>query len=354
LSGLLVYLAGGLADVRNKAFSYARDQRDILRSYNSGIYISALLVISFCALLPLATPPYVVSAGIIVLHLCFLAQSWNIAAGLAGQFSLGHSLFFGIGAYSTVVFYTKYGISAWIGMVAGSAMACLVSAAICWVVFRYNIKGVYFALVTLGCAEVAKGVADNWNYLGASSGLLNPLEDSPANFLFVSRLPYYYIALAAVIAVALLTLIVRSSKLGQYWFAIREEEAAAEASGVNTFAYKTYAVCLSAAITALGGSFYSQVYLYITPDTVFGFDHQLNMMIGTMVGGAGTVLGPILGSVAFSILAEALRHLPFGDGQQAAAASRIIYALALLVVAVYFRGGLIGLASRIFERISKR
>ncbi|MGE3702706.1 MAG: branched-chain amino acid ABC transporter permease [Hyphomicrobiaceae bacterium] len=306
--------------------------------------MGAVFLLACAIVAPFVLPVHVVSSTIVVLHLCYLAQCWNIAAGFAGQFSLGHPLFFGIGAYSVMVLSTKYGISPWLGIVAGAAVAAAVAAAISWLVFRYNIRGVYFALVTLGCAEVVKGVADNWQYIGGSGGLLYPMRDAPLDFLFTSRIPYYYIILCAAVVLLVLTYAIKRGKFGQYLLAIREDEDAAEASGINTFRYKTYAISLSAALTSFGGAFYAQLYLYITPETVFAFEHQLNMMIGTMIGGAGTVMGPVVGAIVFSTIAERLRHLPFGDVPQVAAGSRIIYAILLLLVVLNFRGGLVGLA----------
>ncbi len=313
-------------------------------------------LIAFCSLLLIAAvivppwlPSYLVSAGLVVLLLCYTAQCWNIAAGLAGQFSLGHALYFGIGAYCAALSVAKFGFTPWTGILAGAACSALVSVFINSLVLRYKIKGTYFALVTLGFAEVAAGLANNWDYIGASGGLVTPPGDGPWNLQFASRLPYYYIVLSAVVAVGVLTHFIRSRKFGQYLLAIREDEQAAEAAGINAQKCKTQAVALSAALTAVGGSLYAQVNSYLTPDSVFHFEHQLNMMIGTMVGGAGTVLGPIIGSVVSAVLAEGLRHLPFGQEQQIAAISRIVYALLLLGVALYLKGGLMALFTQ-FKR----
>ena len=143
-----------------------------------------------------------------------------------------------------------------------------------------------------------------------------------------------------------MTLLIERGRLGQYFLAVREDEQAAEASGVDTYRYKTVAVGLSAALTALAGTFYAQFYLYVSPDSVLTFEPQLNMMLGTMVGGAGTVLGPVLGSMLFSGIGEALRNLPFENTRQVATASKMLYAILLMVVVIYLPGGLISLSSR--------
>ncbi len=140
-----------------------------------------------------------------------------------------------------------------------------------------------------------------------------------------------------VVALIGVTLLIERSRLGQYFLAVREDEQAAEASGVDTYRYKTVAVGLSAALTALAGTFYAQFYLYVSPDSVLTFEPQLNMMLGTMVGGAGTALGPVLGSMLFSGIGEALRNLPFENTRQVATASKMLYAILLMVVVIYLR-----------------
>lgn len=299
-----------------------------------------------CAFLPLVVPPHILSIMISALLMAYLAQCWNIAAGYAGQFSLGHSFFFGIGAYATAILFTKLGISPWIGMFGGALLAAVAGALVGLLVFRFRIKGVYFAVVTMGLAEIAKGLADNWDYVGGPVGVLYTMQNDPANYLFISREPYYYIALVAVAAMLVGTRLLEMSKTGQYFLALREDEDAAEAAGVDTRRYKIVAITLSALLTALGGTFYAQFHLYITPETVFHFEHQLNMMLGTMIGGAGTVLGPVIGALSFSALAELLRHLPFEESSAVASLSRMIYAVLMIALMLYLPGGIISLAKR--------
>ena len=142
------------------------------------------------------------------------------------------------------------------------------------------------------------------------------------------------------------SLLLERSRLGQFFLAVREDEQAAEASGVDTYRCKTIAIGLSAALTAFAGSFYAQFYLYISPETVFVFEPQLTMMLGTMVGGAGTALGPVLGSVLFSGLGEALRNLPFENTRLVVIGSKLVYAVLLIVILIYLPGGLITLRWR--------
>jgi len=305
-----------------------------------GILVGAAL------LLPLVAGPHLLTVMISALHMTYMALCWNIAAGYAGQFSLGHSVFFGIGAYASTMLYVKLGLTPWIGAWVGAALAGLAGVILALVVFRYNVRGIFFALVTLGALEVARGVADNWDFIKGPVGILLTMQQAPRDFFFLRRAPYYYVALVMVLAMIVVTLVIERSRLGQYFLAVREDEQAAEASGVDTYRYKTVAIGVSAALTALAGTFYAQFYLYVNPASVLVFEPQLNMMLGTMVGGAGTVFGPVLGSMLFSGIGEVLRNLPFENTRQVATASKMVYAILLMIVVIYLPGGLISLRAR--------
>ena len=305
-----------------------------------------VVALAAAAMIPLVAGQHVLTALIVALHAAYMALAWNVAAGYAGQFSLGHSLFYGIGAYASTMLYLKLGLTPWVGMFAGAALAGVVGVLLALGVYRYPVRGIFFALVTLGAAEVAKGLADNWEWIKGPVGILLTMKAAPAEFFFLRREPYYYVALAMVVAMILVSLALERSRLGQHFLAVREDEAAAEASGVDTYRAKTIAIGLSAALTAFAGSFYAQFYLYISPETVLTFEPQLTMMLGTMVGGAGTALGPVLGSVLFSGLGEALRNLPFENTRQVVIGSKLVYAVLLIVILIYLPGGLITLGRR--------
>jgi branched-chain amino acid transport system permease protein len=306
----------------------------------------ALVALLAAAAVPLVAGQHVLTALIVALHAAYMALAWNVAAGYAGQFSLGHSLFYGIGAYASTMLYLKLGLTPWAGMFAGAALAGVIGVLLALGVYRYNVRGIFFALVTLGAAEVAKGLADNWDWIKGPVGILLTMKSAPGEFFFLRREPYYYVALAMVVAMIAISLVLERSRLGQHFLAVREDEAAAEASGVDTYRAKTAAIGLSAALTAFAGSFYAQFYLYVSPETVLTFEPQLTMMLGTMVGGAGTALGPVLGSVLFSGLGEALRNLPFENTRQVVIGSKLVYAILLIVILIYLPGGLITLGRR--------
>jgi branched-chain amino acid transport system permease protein len=307
----------------------------------------AVAVLVAAAALPLVAGQHLLTAMIVALHAAFMALAWNVAAGYAGQFSLGHSLFYGIGAYASTVLYLRLGLTPWAGMFAGAALAGVVGILLALGVYRYNVHGIFFALVTLGAAEVAKGLADNWDFIKGPVGILLTMQHAPGDFFFLRREPYYFVALTMLVAMILVSLLLERSPLGQYFLAVREDEQAAEASGVNTYRYKTIAIGLSAALTAFAGSFYAQFYLYISPDTVFIFEPQLTMMLGTMVGGAGTAFGPVIGAMLFSGLGEGLRNLPFFEStRRVVIGSKMVYAVLLIVVLIYLPGGLITLGRK--------
>ena len=308
--------------------------------------VVGLIAIVAAAAVPLVAGQHVLTALIVALHASYIALAWNVAAGYAGQFSLGHSLFYGIGAYASTMLYLKLGLTPWAGMFAGAALAGVVGVLLALGVYRYNVRGIFFALVTLGAAEVAKGLADNWDWIKGPVGILLTMKAAPGEFFFLRREPYYFVALAMVVVMIAISLVLERSRLGQHFLAVREDEAAAEASGVDTYRAKTVAIGLSAALTAFAGSFYAQFYLYVSPETVLTFEPQLTMMLGTMVGGAGTALGPVLGSVLFSGLGEALRNLPFENTRQVVIGSKLVYAILLVVILIYLPGGLITLGRR--------
>jgi len=301
------------------------------------------LLVAAAGVLPLVVGPHLLTVMIGALHMTYMALCWNIAAGYAGQFSLGHSVFFGIGAYASTMLYVKLGITPWIGAWAGALLAGLAGVILALVVFRYNVRGIFFALVTLGALEVTRGIADNWDFIKGPVGILLTMQQAPRDFFFLRRTTYYYVALVMVLAMIAFTLLIERGRLGQYFLAVREDEQAAEASGVNTYRYKTVAIGVSAALTALAGTFYAQFYLYVNPASVLIFEPQLNMMLGTMVGGAGTALGPVVGSMLFSGIGEVLRNLPFENTRQVATASKMLYAILLMIVVIYLPGGLISL-----------
>ncbi len=270
-----------------------------------------LVALGVALALPAAvTSPVVLNVFILVFLSAYLSSCWNILGGLAGQHSFGHALFFGIGAYTSSLLFVRAGVSPWLGMLAGAALAGLVGLGVGYLSFKAGLRGVFFLMITIAFAEIFKIVFFSVDALGGASGINIPFRGSAWAFAFRGKAPYYYIALAMVVGVLALVRALRAHRLGYYFMAIRDNEDAARALGVDILRHKLLATTLSASLTALGGTFYAQYFLYIDPVTVFGIPLSVEILIFAVVGGESTVLGPVVGAVLLVPVSELLRvHL---------------------------------------------
>ena len=285
--------------------------------------------------------PFVVSSVwqnllITTFYFAFLGQAWNVLGGYAGQLSLGHAAFFAIGAYTSVVLHTHLGISPWLGMFAGALLAALVSQAIGYLGFRFGLRGFYFILLTLAAAEILRLIALHLPLLGGYTGLFINFTPNPWQFQFKGKVSYYFVALGLLAVASAVVWLIERSKFGAYLVAIREDEDAAEALGVDTFRYKMLAYAVSAALTALGGTFYAYYQFYLQPNTILNIHHSVDIMIRPIVGGSGTILGPILGSFLLELLGEFSRTV-FAAG--AAGLYVAIYGALLILVVLFLPRG---------------
>jgi len=269
-------------------------------------------------------------------YFAYLGQAWNVLGGYAGQLSLGHAAFFAIGAYTSVVLDTHLGLSPWLGMLVGAALAALVSQGIGFLGFRFGLRGFYFVLLTLAVAEILRLVALHLPILGGYTGLFINFTPNPWQFQFKGKIPYYFTGLAFLFLASAAVWVIERSKFGAYLVAIREDEDAAEALGVDTFRYKMLAYAVSAALTALGGTFYAYYQFYLQPNTVLSMHHSVDIMIRPIVGGSGTILGPVLGSFLLELLGEFSRTY-FATG--AAGLSVVIYGVLLIMVVLFLPRG---------------
>jgi branched-chain amino acid transport system permease protein len=269
-------------------------------------------------------------------YYAYLGQAWNILGGYAGQLSLGHAAFFAIGAYTSAVLATHYAISPWLGMFAGAALAALLSLGIGYLGFRFGLRGFYFILLTLAAAEICRLIALHLPILGGYTGLFITFTPNPWQFQFQGKISYYFIALGFLLLATGLVWLIERSKFGTYLLAIREDEDASEALGVDTFGYKMAAFALSAALTALGGTFYAYFQFYLQPNTVLNINHSVDIMIRPIVGGSGTLLGPVLGSLLLELLGEFSRTY-FAGGR--AGMTVLIYGVLLIVVVLFLPRG---------------
>jgi len=290
------------------------------------IYLAALLIL-------LTLPFYADSAfidaimpegmgGSALLHVMlmifffgYLGQSWNISGGFAGQLSLGHEAFFGLGAYTSSLLYVNLGVSPWIGMIAGMGLAGTFGLLIGLVSFHYGLKGPFFALVTIAFSEILRLLMQHMEFTGGPLGILIPLiGDSWWEFQFLHKAPYYYIALFMMLISIAVVWVIANSRWGFYFRAIREDEDAAEAIGVDITRYKLISVTLSAAMTGAAGTFYAQYTQYIVPDDLIIVAFSIESVLRAIIGGAGTVMGPIVGSFILTPLGEASRIIFEGGG----------------------------------------
>ncbi len=313
-------------------------------SSNPKVLVSGMVLLTFVLIiLPFFASSYLLTLVITTLHFIFLAQSWNFVFGYSGQLSLGHGVFYGICGYFSTKLFLNFGVTPYLGGILGAFVAAFFALILGVILFRAKLKGLYLALVTFAAMEILKALFNNWPYMGGSVGTYLPLKNAPLDFMFMSRLPYYFIALGMVVMMIFVTILIQRSKLGHRAIAVRENEEAAEASGIDCYKTKLQMFVISAFFTGLAGTFYAQFTLYIVPEIMFGFNVVLLPMLGVIVGGRGTIWGPITGTLVFSILGETLRRVPFLHGPQVSAATMMLYGIVLAIVSLRYYGGLMGL-----------
>ena len=291
--------------------------------------------------------PLVSSSGVtlnfvtMALYAALLAQAWNILGGYGGQFSFGHALFFGTGAYIQAMAQLNAGINAWAALAMAVAGSALVGVFVGALSFRYGLKGSYFALITLAFAEVFRILALSVSFTGGGVGLMIPLQESALNMQFSSRQGYLYVVLAFVAVALLVTWWLKHSRFGAYLQAVRDNEDSARAIGVNPFRVKLGAIAISGALMGAGGAFYTQVFQYIDPAIAFGPTTSIEALVAAIVGGIGTLWGPLLGALALHILADITRNL-FG---QLPGISLVIYGVVLVLIIMFMPRGIGGLGA---------
>ncbi|WP_422368505.1 branched-chain amino acid ABC transporter permease [Pelagibius sp.] len=302
------------------------------------------------AVLPVFGPTdFTLSFLTLMLLFAYLGQGWNILGGYGGQFSFGNTVFFGAGLYATVIVQVQFGLGPWLGLAAAILAGALVGLFIGWVSFRYGLRGSYFALVTLAFAEVFRIVANSVAITGAGAGLQVALDPAPANLQFVGRESFYWIILALTVASLLLVWQMGRSRFGAYLIAIRDDEDAARALGVDIFRTKLKAIVLVGALTGLGGAFYAQMFLYVDPHIAFGVAVSVEVLLVSIVGGMGTIFGPLLGAAALHLISEVARET-MGNTP---GLNLALYGALLVVMVTFLPKGLFGLATVSAGRLFK-
>jgi branched-chain amino acid transport system permease protein len=272
-----------------------------------------------------------------------LALAWNIAGGYAGLISFGHSAFFGVGAYTSTILSVRYGITPWIGIWIGALLAAALGSVLALICAR--LRGPFFILSTLAFAEVVRIGALNWSSLtGGPEGLSIMPAPNLANMVFASKTTYAALMLGYLVLVYAVTKGLEATRFGYYLFAIRDNEDAAGAAGVNPLLGRTAALALSAGLTGVGGSLFAQYFLYLDPTSVISPELSFQFALLPAVGGLGTAIGPVLGSFVITPLSELLRAYL---GNAAAGLHLVIYSFGLIIVMLYFPAGLAGALSKL-------
>jgi len=311
-----------------------------------GVSRSALILLGLffgaLAIAPAVVNDYLIVVLITILYFAYAGQCWNIMMGFAGQLSLGHALYIGIGAYVTAALYVKFGISPWIGLLPALLISGAVGGVIGFLAFHFGVSGVYFAILTIAFAEFARVGFDHFTWVGGSAGYFLPVANYTQNDLFNLRgspRMFYYILLAMTALAFILCHLLLKSRAGYYWLAIRESPEAAEALGINVFRYKMYAVVLSAALTAFGGVFFAFFYNNLFPEQVFHISRSIEIILGPIIGGIGTLFGPIVGAFLLTGLAESLREIMLRLGVDVPGIKQVFYGICLLVVIMFLPEG---------------
>jgi branched-chain amino acid transport system permease protein len=299
-------------------------------------YVPLLALIGLAVFPLFLANPFHLHIYAMVVFSAALGVAWNLIGGYGGQLSIGHTAFFGIGAYTSTLLYVHWGTSPWVGMWAGGVLSMIIAAIVGYPSFR--LRGPFFALSTIAFAEVLHLTALNWRSLSeGAAGLIIQFRPGFSRMMFAHKLSYVYLALGLLFMAFGVVLKIDRSKFGYYLRALREDEDGAKALGIHTARMKLWALMISAFLTALGGTFYAQYFLLIDPYTVFSLDLSIQMALVSIIGGIGTVAGPIIGSILMTPLAEFLRAL-FGGTYQGL--HLIIYGAILIVVVIFLPQGI--------------
>lgn len=326
--------------------------------------IPLILFLGIGLALPLfVTNTYYLNILIIILLYSYLATSWNIVGGFAGQLSLGHSAFMALGAYTSTILFSQFGVSPWIGMIVGGVIAGFIAVLIGIPTSR--LKGAYYAIATIAFSSglmlllvTVKNIGSI--KLGGAEGLsVTYVPDATFfDFQFNSKVPYYYLILAFSIVILLISWLIDRSKLGFYLTAIKEDEDAAKALGINVARTKLIAAGISGFLTAIGGTFYAQYFRYLEPQYIAGPEFSNQMVFLAIVGGIGTVFGPFVGGIILTAISEITRvtftDLPSGT-------HLVIYGIIVLIVILFFPKGIttpikdkyLDICSKLFDRNRK-
>lgn len=318
---------------------------------NTNQLVALLVVFALIATCPFwIASPSTLNTVIAILYIALLGQAWNILGGYGGQFSFGHAAFFGTGAYSVAVLQVQFGINPWLGMIAGGLLATGVALFIGFASFRYGLRGSYFALVTLAFAEVLRILANAASFTGGGVGILIPLDRDIANMQFADNRGYFWLIWVLCLVCYLTVWWLGRSRFGAWLMAVRDNEEAAQALGVDVFRTKMGAVALSGLFSGLAGVFYAQFYLYLDPLIAYGSAISIESLLVPIIGGMGTLFGPLIGAAVIHTLSELTRHY-VGSVPGVALAS---YGILLILIVMFLPRGLISIFSIVGGWLGRR
>ena len=313
------------------------------------IFLSLVLLV--LVVLPLFLDNYILGIFVMIFFWAYVGQSWNVLTGYTGHISLGHALYIGVGAYTSTYLAQVFGLSPWFGMIAGGVVAAGIALVLGFLGFRFGLRGVYFVILTIAFAEITRLVVSHVEALGSFSGIFLDFEPSFWNFQFSGNLPYYYISLSMMLFSLAAVYIIERSKLGRYIVAIREDEEAAQALGVNTFKYNMLAIAISAFMTSMAGVFYANYIFYLHPNSMFGMSLSIELILRPIVGGLGTLFGPLIGSFLLTPLSEISRAYFAKGGLEGL--HLVLYGILAILVVLFMPKGIIVYVRRILDPLLK-
>jgi branched-chain amino acid transport system permease protein len=317
--------------------------RDLLGSLNPLERTLLVLLAAGLLVLPYVLNSYLLTLAILILYLAYTGQAWNVMMGFCGQLSLGHALYVGLGAYAAAMLYAKLGVGPWAGIWLALLICVLAGAVIGFLAFRFSIAGVYFALLTIAFAEFTRIGFENLSWVGGTGGLFIKVTQRHHIDLINLRgssAMFYYVILALTAGAFALSGWLLRSRVGYYWQAIREDEEAAKALGINTFLWKMVAVVVSAAMTGVAGVFYAFYYNNLFPGQIFNIEQSIEIIVGPIIGGLGTLFGPILGATVITTLGEGITNALNALGFNIPGIKQVFYGAALMAVIMFLPNGI--------------
>jgi branched-chain amino acid transport system permease protein len=314
------------------------------------------LLIGVVVLAALAALPFPIhdtyTRNLIIITILFagLAQAWNVLGGYCGQISLGHALYFGVGSYVSAILLTRYGVPPFIGMLAGGGLAALVSLLVGWPCFR--LSGHYYAIATVVVGEIGFLLFLNWDFVGGASGINIPynraLGESWLYMQFrIDKLPYHFLVLGFAAVTWLVAWLVEGSRWGFAWRAVKDDPLAARSLAVRIFPSKMAAAAISGFLTGMGGAIYAQYVGYIDPDSVMSGQLSILIPLPAVLGGVGTLWGPLVGAAVLIPLSEVSRSYLGGSGS---GVDLMIYGGLIVLVALLRPQGLSSLLPSLGRR----